>query len=223
MTSKVVEEDPIEEYTNDPTLVKVYGPGVRTGVRVGNPVQFTIDCTKSGPGDVSVDVTDANRNPVLFSIIDNNDDTFTVTYEAQVAGLQSIVISLDDIEVPLSPITFDIKPIPPPPAPPAPPEPEISELALEMADIMKKRKDQMEKIVSEKLHMINCDPEKHSEKIHDLWDDIQTLAILEDDKDKRKSRCAIASLKLHIGERKSAKLTNIVDSIAKRDIRPENM
>ena len=36
--------------------------------------------------------------------------TCTVTYEAQVMGPQTIVINLDDAEVPQSPIKLDIKP-----------------------------------------------------------------------------------------------------------------
>ena len=44
------------------------------------------------------------------SINDNGDDTYTVTYEAQVVGPQTIVINLDDNEVPQSPIKLDVKP-----------------------------------------------------------------------------------------------------------------
>ena len=100
----------LNDNPNEPSLVEVYGPGVEPGVRVGTPVEFTVDCTKSGPGDVTVNITSARRKTVPVSIIDNGDDTYTVTYEAQVAGPQSIVIALDDNEVPQSPIKIDIKP-----------------------------------------------------------------------------------------------------------------
>ena len=90
--------------------VEVYGPGIESGVRVGAPTEFTVDCSKSGPGDVTVNITSAKRKTVPVSINDNGDDTYTVTYEAQVAGPQTILINLDDSEVPQSPIKLDIKP-----------------------------------------------------------------------------------------------------------------
>ena len=100
----------LNDNPNEPSLVEVYGPGVEPGVRVGAPVEFTVDCSKSGPGDVTVNITSAKRLTVPVSIIDNGDDTYTVTYEAQVPGPQSIVIALDESEVPQSPIKLDIKP-----------------------------------------------------------------------------------------------------------------
>ena len=102
----------LNDNPNEPSLVEVYGPGVEPGVRVGLPVEFTVDCTKSGPGDVTVNITSAKRKTVPVSIVDNGDDTYTVTYEAQVAGPQSIVISLDDTEVPQSPINWTSNPRP---------------------------------------------------------------------------------------------------------------
>ena len=77
---------------------------------MGAPTEFTVDCSKSGPGDVTVNITSAKRKTVPVSINDNGDDTYTVTYEAQVVGPQTIVINLDDNEVPQSPIKLDVKP-----------------------------------------------------------------------------------------------------------------
>jgi hypothetical protein len=73
-------------------------------------VEFTVDCTKSGSGDITVNINSAKRKTVPVAITDNGDNTYTVTYEAQVAGPQTIVISLDDTQVPQSPIKLDIKP-----------------------------------------------------------------------------------------------------------------
>ena len=100
----------LNDNPNDPSLVKVYGPGVEKGVCAGKPVEFTVDCTKSGPGHVNVNIMSAKRNTVPVSIVDNKDDTYTVTYEATDAGPQKIVITLDDTEIPQSPIRIDIKP-----------------------------------------------------------------------------------------------------------------
>ena len=57
--------------------VEVYGPGIEPGVRVGAPTEFTVDCSKSGPGDVTVNITSAKRKTVPVSINDNGDDTYT--------------------------------------------------------------------------------------------------------------------------------------------------
>lgn len=94
----------LNDNPNDPSLVKVYGPGVEKGVMAGKPVDFTVDCTKSGPGHVNVNITSSKRKTVPVSIVDNKDDTYTVTYEATDAGPQKIIITLDDTEIPQSPI-----------------------------------------------------------------------------------------------------------------------
>ena len=77
---------------------------------MGTPTEFTVDCSKSGPGDVTVAITSAKRKSVPVSISDNGDNTYIVSYVAQIVGPQTIVINLDDAEVPQSPIKLDIKP-----------------------------------------------------------------------------------------------------------------
>lgn len=94
---------------NDASKVKVYGPGVEKGVRAGVPVDFTVDCKKSGPGDVRVKIESSKRKSVPVSIVDNGDDTYTVNYEAPDHGTQTITITLDDEEVPQSPIKVEVK------------------------------------------------------------------------------------------------------------------
>lgn len=93
----------------DASKVAVYGPGVETGVRVGIPVDFIVDCNKSGPGCVRVKIESSKRKSIPVAIDDNGDNTYTVSYEAQDPGLQIIKITLDDEEVPQSPIKLDIK------------------------------------------------------------------------------------------------------------------
>ena len=44
---------------------------------MGAPTEFTVDCSKSGPGDVTVNITSAKRKTVPVSINDNGDDTYT--------------------------------------------------------------------------------------------------------------------------------------------------
>ena len=94
---------------NNPSKVEVYGPGVEPGVRAGVPVDFTVDCKTSGPGDIKVKIESSKRKSVPVSIENNGNDTYTVTYEAKDHGPQTITITLDDEEVPQSPIKLDIK------------------------------------------------------------------------------------------------------------------
>ena len=48
--------------------------------------------------------------PIFFYFQDNGDETFTVTYEAQDPGRQTINVTLDGNEVPQSPIVLNVAP-----------------------------------------------------------------------------------------------------------------
>ena len=61
---------------NDPSLVKVYGPGLEDGVKAKKPTDFTVDCTESGPGDVQVTVVSPNGKKVPIALENNNDGTY---------------------------------------------------------------------------------------------------------------------------------------------------
>eukprot|EP00095_Tigriopus_kingsejongensis_P006988 maker-scaffold430_size173499-snap-gene-0.40 protein:Tk06988 transcript:maker-scaffold430_size173499-snap-gene-0.40-mRNA-1 annotation:"filamin-a isoform x3" len=95
---------------NDPSLVKVFGPGVEDGVQARKPTDFTVDCRKSGPGDLQVNIESKSRKKVPITMKDNKDGTQTVTYEPTEPGSQTITITLDGKEVPQSPIALKIKP-----------------------------------------------------------------------------------------------------------------
>ena len=102
------------EPANEPgfrLLLRSAGSGDLTYVivRAGVPVDFTVDCSKSGPGDIKVKIESSKRKTVPVSIENNGDDTYTVTYEAKDHGPQTITITLDDEEVPQSPIKLDVK------------------------------------------------------------------------------------------------------------------
>lgn len=95
---------------NDPSLVKVYGPGVEDGVQARKPIDFTVDCRKSGPGDLQVSIESKTKKKVPISLKDNKDGTHLVSYEAPEPGSQTITITLDGKEVPQSPINVNVKP-----------------------------------------------------------------------------------------------------------------
>jgi len=70
-----------------PDKVKVYGPGVESGLKAGEPTYFTVDCSRAGSGDVSIGIKcDAGvlgptERDIDFEIIKNDaSDTFTVKY-----------------------------------------------------------------------------------------------------------------------------------------------
>ena len=73
--------------------VEVYGPGIEPGIRVGAPTEFTVDCSKSGPGDVTVNITSAKRKTVPVSINDNGDDTYTGKFNVEPNNFKKIEFS----------------------------------------------------------------------------------------------------------------------------------
>ena len=95
----------LNDNPNDPSLVKVYGPGIEKGVCAGKPVDFTVDCTKSGPGHVNVNITSSKRKTVPVSIVDNKSsneidgkvhpslDTFGHNGVFEVASIEEPVIT----------------------------------------------------------------------------------------------------------------------------------
>lgn len=96
---------------NDPSKVKVFGPGVENGkVTARKPIDFTVDCRESGPGDLKVSIESKSNKSVPISMLDNKDGTHKVNYEPTEPGSQTITISLDGTEIPQSPITIDVKP-----------------------------------------------------------------------------------------------------------------
>ncbi|XP_039626735.1 filamin-B isoform X2 [Polypterus senegalus] len=97
-----------------PQNVRVSGPGVkRSGLKANEPTLFTVDCTEAGEGDVSVGikcgphVISDTEEDIGFDIIPNANDTITVKYVPQAAGLYTIKVLFAGVEIPTSP--FDVK------------------------------------------------------------------------------------------------------------------
>ena len=60
----------LNDNPNNPGLVKLYGPGVTAGqVRAKKPVEFTVDCTQSGPGDLKIKIVSSKRKSVPVSVL----------------------------------------------------------------------------------------------------------------------------------------------------------
>lgn len=77
--------------------MRVYGPGVESGLKAEEPTYFTVDCSKAGFGDISIGLKcspgitpSQHESDVLFDIIKNDNDTFTVKYTPPVPGNNKI-------------------------------------------------------------------------------------------------------------------------------------
>lgn len=79
---------------SNPDKVKCYGPGLEKGLKAEEQTHFTVDCTEAGLGDISIGMKCTPDHPkkyaecdVPFDIIKNDNDTFTVKYTPQEAGM----------------------------------------------------------------------------------------------------------------------------------------
>ncbi|CAF3849734.1 unnamed protein product [Rotaria sp. Silwood2] len=95
---------------SNPSKVRVYGSGVERGVKMNTLTQFTVDCKEAGPGDISIALTDTKNQDVPFTIDDNQDGTFTITYTPKLPGVHCISVLFGDNEIPISPIKVNIEP-----------------------------------------------------------------------------------------------------------------
>jgi len=100
-----------------PEKVKVYGPGIRSGLVAGEQTYFTVDCKQAGHGDVSIGIKCAagvlseSESDVKFEIEkDEATDTFTVQYTPPTAGEYTIMALFADQKVPKAPFKVDVKP-----------------------------------------------------------------------------------------------------------------
>uniref|UniRef100_A0A3B3ZQH0 Calponin-homology (CH) domain-containing protein n=1 Tax=Periophthalmus magnuspinnatus TaxID=409849 RepID=A0A3B3ZQH0_9GOBI len=100
-----------------PDRVKVYGPGVeKTGLKANEPTYFTVDCSESGQGDISIGIKCAPgvvgpaEADIDFDIIKNDNDTFTVKYTPPAPGRYTIMVLFADQEIPVSPFKVKVDP-----------------------------------------------------------------------------------------------------------------
>ncbi|XP_061423004.1 filamin-A-like [Lethenteron reissneri] len=100
-----------------PQKVKVSGTGVdRSGIKAGEPVEFTVDCSEAGEGDISIGIKCAagllgpTEQDLDFDIIKNDDDTFTVRYMPPAAGRYTIMVLFADQEIQQSPFRVKVDP-----------------------------------------------------------------------------------------------------------------
>ncbi|XP_061910179.1 filamin-A isoform X1 [Entelurus aequoreus] len=100
-----------------PNKVKVSGPGVaKTGLKAFDPTYFTVDCAEAGQGDISMGIKCAPgvvgpaEADIVFDIIRNDNDTFTVKYTPPGAGSYTIMVLFADQAIPLTPFRVKVDP-----------------------------------------------------------------------------------------------------------------
>nr|XP_042902335.1 filamin-A isoform X2 [Parasteatoda tepidariorum] len=94
----------------DSNKVKVFGPGVEPGVKAQVPTHFNIDCRGAGTGNVQVKLTDEKGGLVPIQILDNEDGTYSVDYNAPTPGNYKVSVSFAGKEIPNSPIKVKVEP-----------------------------------------------------------------------------------------------------------------
>uniref|UniRef100_A0A3Q3B3P4 Filamin B n=1 Tax=Kryptolebias marmoratus TaxID=37003 RepID=A0A3Q3B3P4_KRYMA len=89
--------------THDASKVRASGPGLTNGVPASFPVEFSVDASDAGQGQLNVQITDPDGKPKQPSIHDNGDGTYTVSYIPDRAGRYAIVIKYGGDDIPASP------------------------------------------------------------------------------------------------------------------------
>nr|XP_061814514.1 filamin-B-like isoform X1 [Nerophis lumbriciformis] len=100
---------PVEDVI-DPSMVKVSGPGLSTGVRAHIPQVFTVDCAKAGSAPLAVTVKGPKGLSEHVDVSDNGDGTHTVTYTPSVEGLHSVAVQYGQQDIPKSPFHVRVLP-----------------------------------------------------------------------------------------------------------------
>lgn len=93
-----------------PEKVEAYGPGLqKTGVVIGQPTEFTIDCRKAG-GHAPLDVTvmDDECKPVDVKIVDLQDGTFKATYKPTKISKHTVQVNYGGVAIPKSPFRVNV-------------------------------------------------------------------------------------------------------------------
>lgn len=90
--------------------VEAYGPGLqKTGVVIGQPTEFTIDCRKAGGhAPVDVSVLDDECKPVEVKVVDLQDGTFKATYKPTKISTHTVQVNYGGVAIPKSPFRVNI-------------------------------------------------------------------------------------------------------------------
>eukprot|EP00062_Callorhinchus_milii_P024180 gi/632983815/ref/XP_007908833.1/ PREDICTED: filamin-B [Callorhinchus milii] len=93
----------------DPTKVVVSGPGLERG-KVGEAAILNVDCSKAGPGDLTVETVSEKGAKTETHIQDNSDGTYIVSYIPLQHGMYTIELKYGGQTVPKFPAHVQVDP-----------------------------------------------------------------------------------------------------------------
>ncbi|KAA0707536.1 Filamin-B [Triplophysa tibetana] len=79
------------QYPFDPTKVEASGSGLKRG-KVGEISVVNVDCSKAGPGQLTMDAESDSGAKAKAEVLDNKDGTYTVTYVPLTAGMFTLLL-----------------------------------------------------------------------------------------------------------------------------------
>ncbi|XP_028841248.1 filamin-C-like isoform X1 [Denticeps clupeoides] len=93
----------------DPSKVVASGPGLERA-RAGEAASFTVDCTRAGEAELTVEIVSETGAKAEVRIQNNNDGTFSVTYTPPFQGVHTITIKYGGHVMPRCPIRVHVEP-----------------------------------------------------------------------------------------------------------------
>ncbi len=92
----------------DTAKVKLEGPGVEAGNLARQETSFTVDASEAGKGDLDLEITDPDGNPVDAEINEIEPQKWEVKYKPEAAGSHVIKVQYNDQEIPDSPLVVEV-------------------------------------------------------------------------------------------------------------------
>ncbi|KAM6960914.1 filamin-C-like [Aplochiton taeniatus] len=93
----------------DPSKVTASGPGLERA-KTGEPATFTVDCTKAGEGELTIEIVSESGAQAEVHIQKTGDGTFSVTYIAPFQGTHTITIRYGGHVIPQFPKIIQVEP-----------------------------------------------------------------------------------------------------------------
>uniref|UniRef100_A0A8C2DD19 Filamin B n=1 Tax=Cyprinus carpio TaxID=7962 RepID=A0A8C2DD19_CYPCA len=97
------------QYPFDPTKVVASGSGLKRG-KVGEISVLNVDCTKAGPGQLTLEAEPDSGAKAKTEVLDNKDGTYTVTYVPLTAGMYTLLLKYGGKTVPNFPAKVTVDP-----------------------------------------------------------------------------------------------------------------
>ncbi|XP_056111319.1 filamin-B isoform X2 [Rhinichthys klamathensis goyatoka] len=97
------------QYPFDPTKVVASGSGLKRG-KVGEISVLNVDCTKAGPGQLTLEAESDSGAKAKTEVLDNKDGTYTVTYVPLTAGMYTLQLKYGGKTVPNFPAKVNVDP-----------------------------------------------------------------------------------------------------------------